>query len=148
MQNIVIKLNHTIHLAQDSYYTQNPVDKVNGLKDIGPECPSSITINEIIIRRNYDEIDETGGDVYFDMVAQHDWNGWEIYSDTAVGPELTRVLKKVLPEFFQTREVIFSEQGMQEYGLAHFDIIDEDGSTDFVDFIDDDLIIGTPNLAA
>ena len=82
------------------------------------------------------------------MVVSHDFNGWEIYSDTAVAPELTRVIKKVLPEFFETREAIFSEQGLQEYGLAHFDIIDEDGSTDFVDLIDDDLVIGTPNLAA
>ena len=145
MKNIVIKLNHTITLAQDSYYTQNPVDKVNGLKEIGPECPSSITVNDITIRRNECDID---GDVYFDMVVSHDFNGWEIYSDTAVAPELTRVIKKVLPEFFETREAIFSEQGLQEYGLAHFDIIDEDGSTDFVDLIVDDLVIGTPNLAA
>ena len=145
MKNIVIKLNHTITLAQDSYYTQNPVDKVNGLKEIGPECPSSVTFTELTIRRHYDPMD---GDVYFELLGQHTWNGWEIYSDTAVAPELTRVLKKVLPEFFETREAIFSEQGLQEYGLAHFDIIDEDGSTDFVDLIDDDLVIGTPNLAA
>ena len=145
MQNIVIKLNHTITLAQDSYYTQNPVDKVNGLKDIGPECPSSVTFTELTIRRHYDPMD---GDVYFELLGQHNWNGWEIYSDTAVGPELTKVLKKVLPDMFETREVHFSEQGLQEYGLAHFDIIDEDGSTDFVDLIDDDLVIGTPNLAA
>ena len=145
MKNIVIKLNHTITLAQDSYYTQNPVDKVNGLKEIGPECPSSVTFTELTIRRHYDPMD---GDVYFELLGKHTWNGWEIYSDTAVAPELTRVLKKVLPEFFETREAIFSEQGLQEYGLAHFDIIDEDGSTDFVDLIDDDLVIGTPNLAA
>ena len=62
---------------------------------------------------------------------------------------MTRVLKKVLPEMFRNREVIFSEQGLQEYGLAHFDIIDEDGSTDFIDpFVDNEIVIGTPNLAA
>ena len=146
MQNIVIKLNHTVTLAQDSYYTQNPVDKVNGLKDIGPECPSSVTFTELTIRRHYDPMD---GDVYFELLASHTWNGWEIYSDTAVGPELTKVLKKVLPDMFENRTVHFSEQGLQDYGLAHFDIIDEDGSTDFVDpFVDNEIVIGTPNLAA
>ena len=109
MQNIVIKLNHTVELAQDSYYTRNPDDSaIDGA--IGPECPSKVTFHNIRIRRHVCEFD---GDVWIDMVASHTFDGWEIYSDTAVGPELTRVLKKVLPEFFETRDVIFSEQGMQ-----------------------------------
>ena len=133
MNKIIVQVNKEIELAQDSYYTRNPGDPAG---DIGPECPKTITVSDIMIERKVCEFD---GDVWFDAKVDHDFTvdgepAWEIYSDTGFDKEITKILKKTLPEFMETRVAQFSEQGMQKLGQAHMDLIDEDASTDFVDF--------------
>ena len=113
-----IDVNETCELSQDSYYTRNPQDsKVTGL--IGPDSPKDIFVRAIELIK-YE--DKTDGDVWYSAKVEHD-SIWEIYTDTAVGPF---VEKKLVDAGIVTNEFKycdFSEQGMQDNGVADLDVV-------------------------
>ena len=110
-------INETCQLSQDSYYTRNPEDK-NVLGNIGPDSPKDIFVRAIELIK-YE--DKTDGDVWYSAKVEHD-SIWEIYTDTAVGPF---VEKKLVDAGIVTNEFKycdFSEQGMQDNGVADLDV--------------------------
>ena len=110
-----IEINEVCELSQDSYYTRNPEDSaVTG--DIGPDSPESIFVKSVEIIKYEDKED---GDVWYHAKVEHD-GIWEIYTDTAVGPFIDLKLKDAGHNF---THVDFSEQGMQENGLADLDLV-------------------------
>jgi len=107
-------INEACELSQDSYYTRNQMDhRVKGA--IGPDSPESIFINSIEVQKFEDSTD---GHVWYSAKVKHD-GIWEIYTDTAVGPF---VALKLQENGFETNYCDFSEQGMQDNGVADFDL--------------------------
>ena len=109
-----IDVNETCELSQDSYYTRNPSDsKVKG--DIGPDSPKDIFVRAIELIKYEDKSD---GDVWYHAKVKHD-SIWEIYTDTAVGPFVGLKLQE---NGITTEYCDFSEQGMQDNGVADLDV--------------------------
>lgn len=110
-----IQVNEECVLSQDSYYTRNPED-ANIPGAIGPNSPESIFVKSVEIVKYEDTAD---GDVWYHAKVEHD-GIWEIYTDTAVGPFIDLKLQE---NGFNFSYVDFSEQGMQENGLADLDLV-------------------------
>ena len=109
-----IDVNETCELSQDSYYTRNPSDsKVKG--NIGPDSPKDIFVKAIELIKYEDKSD---GDVWYHAKVKHD-SIWEIYTDTAVGPFVGLKLQE---NGITTKYCDFSEQGMQDNGVADLDV--------------------------
>ena len=112
--NTKFEVNETCELSQDSFYTRNPMDhKVKGA--IGPNSPKSIFIKSIEVQKFEDKAD---GDVWYHAKVKHD-SIWEIYTDTAVGPFVSLKLQE---NGVATKYCDFSEQGMQDNGVADLDL--------------------------
>ena len=110
-----IEINEVCELSQDSYYTRNPEDS-NIPGAIGPDSPEKVFVKSIQLVEYKDTED---GDNWFHAKIEH--NGiWEIYTDTAVGPFVELKLQE---HGIETSYCDFSEQGMQQDGLADFDIV-------------------------
>ena len=110
-----ITVNEDCVLSQDSYYTRNP-EYSNIPGAIGPDSPEKIFVKSIQLVEYKDTED---GDNWFHAKIEH--NGiWEIYTDTAVGPFVELKLQE---HGIETSHCDFSEQGMQQDGLADFDIV-------------------------
>ena len=62
--------------------------------------------------------DSEDGQVWYNATVKHD-GIWEIYTDTAVGPFVALKLQEA---GINTTYCDFSEQGMQDNGLADLDI--------------------------
>ena len=107
-------INETCELSQDSYYTRNPEDK-NFTMPIGPDSPKDIFVRAIELIKYEDKSD---GDVWYHAKVEHD-SIWEIYTDTAVGPFVELKLQE---NGIATEYCDFSEQGMQDNGLADLDV--------------------------
>ena len=108
-------INEKCQLSQDSYYTRNPEDS-NIPGAIGPDSPEKVFVKSIQLVEYKDTED---GDNWFHAKIEH--NGiWEIYTDTAVGPFVELKLQE---HGIETSYCDFSEQGMQQDGLADFDIV-------------------------
>ena len=115
---IKIDVNETCELSQDSYYTRNPQDsKVTGL--IGPDSPKDIFVRAIELIK-YE--DKTDGDVWYSAKVEHD-SIWEIYTDTAVGPFVEKKLVEAGIVTNDFKYCDFSEQGMQDNGVADLDVV-------------------------
>ena len=110
-----IEINEVCELSQDSFYTRNPED-ANIPGAIGPNSPESIFVKYVEIVKYEDTAD---GDVWYHAKVEHD-GIWEIYTDTAVGPFIDLKLQE---NGFNFSYVDFSEQGMQENGLADLDLV-------------------------
>ena len=111
---VKFEVNEVCDLAQDSFYTRNPEDSaVTG--DIGPNSPESIFVKTIQLIKMEDLSD---GDVWYHAKVEHD-GIWEIYTDTAVGGF---VKSKLADNGHNFGYVNFSEQGMQQNGLADMDV--------------------------
>tara|TARA_B100000927_G_scaffold290625_1_gene290000 strand:- start:612 stop:977 length:366 start_codon:yes stop_codon:yes gene_type:complete len=110
-----IEINEVCELSQDSFYTRNPED-INIPGAIGPNSPESIFVKSIEIIKYEDKED---GDVWYHAKVEHD-GIWEIYTDTAVGPFIDLKLQE---NGFNFTHVDFSEQGMQQNGLADLDLV-------------------------
>ena len=114
-KNPKIEVNEVCELSQDSFYTRNPEDvNVPGL--IGPNSPKSIFVKSIEVIKYEDTED---GDIWYHAKVEHD-GIWEIYTDTAVGPFIDLKLQE---NGFNFSHVDFSEQGMQDNGLADLDLV-------------------------
>ena len=110
-----ITVNEDCVLSQDSYYTRNPEDS-NIPGAIGPDSPEKVFVKSIQLVEYKDTED---GDNWFHAKIEH--NGiWEIYTDTAVGPFIDLKLQE---NGFNFSHVDFSEQGMQDNGLADLDLV-------------------------
>ena len=83
---------------------------------IGPNSPESIFVKSIEVIKYEDTED---GDVWYHAKVEHD-GIWEIYTDTAVGPFIDLKLQE---NGFNFSHVDFSEQGMQDNGLADLDLV-------------------------
>mgnify|MGYP000022394813 FL=1 len=115
---IKLDINETCELSQDSYYTRNPQDsKVKGL--IGPDSPASIFVKSIELQKFEDKTD---GDVWYSAKVEHD-SIWEIYTDTAVGPFVEKKLVEAGVVTNDFKYCDFSEQGMQDNGVADLDVL-------------------------
>ena len=115
-----IKVQDDVVLAQDSYYTRNPEDSgVSG--DIGPNSPTSVFVEEVQIMKHEDSID---GDIWYNAKVKHN-SIWEIYTDSGFQDAIDKIVRETdgFEEFMKTKKVIFSEQGLQDNGLADMDII-------------------------
>ena len=100
-RKITLNKTFTVDLAGDSIW-----DKERTIN------PKSVEVTGITLR----ESDYGDGDVYWDATITHD-GPWEIYTDTGF-------VKGIMELLGPGWEVDFSEQGMQQDGLAHFDIHD------------------------
>ena len=97
-RKITLNKTFTVDLAGDSIWSN--------------ENPASVEVTGITLR----ETDYGDGDIYWDAEITH--NGpWEIYTDTGF-------VKGIMELLGPGWEGDFSEQGMQQDGLAHFDIFD------------------------
>ena len=95
-RKITLNKTFTVDLAGDSIWSN--------------ENPASVEVTGITLR----ETDYGDGDVYWDATITHD-GPWEIYTDSG----FTKGIMELLGPGW---EGDFSEQGMQQDGLAHFDI--------------------------
>lgn len=110
-----IQVNEECVLSQDSYYTRNPED-ANIPGAIGPDSPEKVFVKSIEL---VEYIDTEDGDNWFHAKVEH--NGiWEIYTDTAFGPFIELKLSE---NGIETSYCDFSEQGMQDDGLADLDVV-------------------------
>ena len=107
-------INETCELSQDSYYTRNPEDK-DVLGNIGPDSPKDIFVRAIELIKYEDKSD---GDVWYHAKVEHN-SIWEIYTDTAVGPFVGLKLQE---NGINTEYCYFSEQGLQDNGVADLDV--------------------------
>jgi|TARA_Y100000389_G_C17340868_1_gene453250 hypothetical protein len=110
----IFQINEACELSQDSYYTRNPED-ANISMAIGPDSPESIFVESVSLTKFEDSED---GQVWYNATVKHD-GIWEIYTDTAVGPFVALKLQEA---GINTTYCDFSEQGMQDNGLADLDI--------------------------
>ncbi len=125
-----IPVEDDVVLTQDSYYTRNPEDSgVSG--DIGPNSPERVFVKEIQVFRYSDSVD---GDVWHNAKVKHN-SIWEIYTDSGFQDAIDKIVRETVgfEEFMKTKKVIFSEQGLQDNGLADMDIIHWGDKINFVD---------------
>ena len=102
-------IHQDIELAQDSYWTRNPGDPEGG--QLGPDSPKSVWIEGYVLT----ETTWDDGEIVYTVDVHHDWNGWEIYSDTG--------FEKAINEMIEGYDVHWSEQGLQQYGIGNFDAV-------------------------
>ena len=74
---------------------------------------------EFEVKTTIDAVYTEDGDTWYHAKVEHD-GIWEIYTDTAVGPFIDLKLQE---NGFNFSHVDFSEQGMQENGLADLDLV-------------------------